>query len=169
MHDCSSLVHEATRFEHLRRHLIETYPDIDDETLFDTLEGATNLNEAVGAIIRSALDDESLVEALKARVDGMRERLSRIQHTASNKRLAALEAMEQVDLKKIVEPDFTISVRLTSPGVVVTCEDEIPGAYKVPQPPKLDRRKILDALKHGTDIPGAVLSNSKNTLSVRTK
>ena len=160
---------EVSRFEHLRRHLIETYPDIDDETLFDTLEGATNLNEAVGVIVRSAVDDESLAEALKARVDGMRERLSRIRHTASQKRLAALEAMEQADLRKIVEPDFTISVRPSSPGVVVTCEDEIPDNYKVPQPPKIDRRKILDVLKCGTDVPGAVLSNSQNTLSVRTK
>lgn len=165
----SELSLEVSRFEHLRRHLIETYPDIDDETLFDTLEGATNLNEAVGAIVRSAVDDESLADALKARVDNMRERLSRIQHTASQKRRAALEAMEQVDLKKIVEPDFTISVRLSSPSVVVTCDDEIPDAYKVPQPPNLDRRKILDALKGGADIPGAVLSNRHNTLSVRTK
>ena len=165
----SELSLEVSRFEHLRRHLIETYPDIDDETLFDTLEGATNLNEAVGAIVRSAVDDESLADALKARVDNMRERLSRIQHTASQKRRAALEAMEQVDLKKIVEPDFTISVRLSPPGVVVTCEAEVPDRYMVPQPPKIDRRKILDALKGGADIPGAVLSNRHNTLSVRTK
>jgi hypothetical protein len=77
--------------------------------------------------------------------------------------------MEQVDLKKIVEPDFTISVRLGSPGVVVTSEAEIPDSYTVPQSPKIDRRKILDALKGGADVPGAVLSNSKNTLSVRIK
>lgn len=160
---------EISRFEHLRRHLTETNPDIDDNSLFDTLEGATNLNEAVGAIVRSALEDESLAEALKARIDDMRERSSRIQQTASNKRLAALEAMEQVDLKKIVEPDFTISVRPGSPGVVVTCEAEVPDSYKLPQPPKLDRRKILDALKHGAYVPGAVLSNTKNTLSIRTK
>ncbi len=160
---------EVSRFEYLRRHLMETYPDIDDETLFDTLEGATNLNEAVGAIVRSALDDEALVQALKARVDSMRERLSRIQHTASRKRRAALEAMEQVDLRKIVEPDFTISVRPSSPSVIVTSEAEIPDSYKVPQPSKIDRRKILDALKGGADIPGAVLSNIRNTLSVRTK
>ena len=165
----SDLSFEITRFEHLRRHLIETYPKIDDETLFDSLEGTTNLNEAVGVIVRSALDDETLAEALKARIDGMRGRLSRIQHTASQKRGAALEAMEQVGLKKIVEPDFTISVRPGSPGVVVTSEAEVPDAYKVPQPPKLDRRKILDALKAGADVPGAVLSNRQNTLSVRTK
>ena len=165
----SKLSFEVSRFEHLRRYLMETYPDIDDETLFDTLEGTTNLNEAVGVIVRSALDDEVLLQALKARIEGMRERLSRIQNTASNKRLAALEAMEQVELKKIVEPDFTISVRPGSPGVVVTCDDTIPDAYKVPQPPKIDRRKILDALKAGADIPSAVLSNIKNTLSVRTK
>ena len=165
----SDLSFEVSRFEHLRRHLMETYPDIDDETLFDTLEGATSLNEAVGAIVRSALGDEALVQALKARIESMRERLSRIQHSASNKRRAALEAMERIDLKKIVEPDFTISVRPGSPGVVVTCEAEIPDAYKVPQQPKVDRRRILDALKHGVDVPGAVLSNSQNTLSVRTK
>jgi len=165
----SDLSFEVSRFEHLRRHLMETYPDIDDETLFDTLEGATSLNEAVGAIVRSALGDEALVQALKARIESMRERLSRIQHSASNKRRAALEAMERIDLKKIVEPDFTISVRPGSPGVVVTCEAEIPDAYKVPQQPKVDRRRILDALKGGADVPGAILSNIQNTLSVRTK
>jgi hypothetical protein len=165
----SRLQAESNRFERLRRELVEVYPDIDDETLFDTLEGATNLNEAISTIIRSALDDEAFASALKSRIEDMRQRLSRIQHAASSKRLAALDVMEQVSLKKITEAEFTISVRPSPPGVIVTDEDEIPNDFKVPQPAKIDRRKLLDHLKIGEAISGAMLSNTRNTLSVRTK
>ena len=52
---------ELTRFAELRRRLIEADPQIDETTLLDTLEGATNLHEAIGEVIRAALEDEALV------------------------------------------------------------------------------------------------------------
>jgi Siphovirus Gp157 len=157
------------RFEGIRRNLLAKYPEIDEQTLADTLEGATDLNEAIEAIVRSALEDEVLVVALKHRIQEMRDRFSRIEYTASIKRRAALEAMERVELKKVVAPDFTVSVRPVGPSVIVIEEQEIPASFKVPQPPKLDKRKILEALKTGTTVPGALLSNNANTLSIRTK
>ena len=40
---------ERTRFTELRRRLNEIYPDLDNQTLNDTLEGATNFKEALSA------------------------------------------------------------------------------------------------------------------------
>ena len=160
---------EANRFEHLSRQLLRDYPDIDEETLADTLEGATDLNEAISAIVRSALDDEAMAEALKARMEDMRARLERIKTTASNKRLAALDVMEQTGLSKVTVPDITISVRPAPVGVVITDDEAVPNTFKVPQPARVDKKGLLKHLKNGEVITGAALTNPRLTLSVRTK
>ena len=141
----------------------------DDETFRDTLEGITDLHEMIAAVIRSALVDEALHVGLRSRVDDMKERLSRFELRASKKRQLALEAMTEVGLSKLEQPDFTASARAGSPALVVIAEDRIPEAYWLPQPPKLDRQTILGELKRGIEIPGAQMSNPKPVLSVRTK
>jgi hypothetical protein len=160
---------EFNRFTELRRRLIEVDPEIDETTLLDTLEGATNLHEALGEVIRSALDDEALADSLKLRMDAMRERLERIVATSAKKREVALAVMEEAGIEKILEPDFTISMRVQPPGLLVTNEADIPECFWIPQPAKLDRRKILDTLKAGTAVIGAELANSRINLVVRTK
>jgi hypothetical protein len=160
---------ELNKSVELRRRLLEADPEIDERTLFDTLEGATNLNEAIAGVIRSALDDESLANGLKMRMEAMKERLERIEATASRKRELALAAMEEADIEKILEPDFTISIRAAPPSVVITNESDIPEEFWHPQPPKLDKRRILEALKTGLAVMGAELANTKITLAVRTK
>ena len=51
----------ATRhYAHVRARLLAEVPDLDAETLADTLEGISDLSEMLGEIIRSALDDEAL-------------------------------------------------------------------------------------------------------------
>ena len=44
----------------LRERISINYPQADDETLLDTLEGITDLHEMIAAVIRSALVDEAL-------------------------------------------------------------------------------------------------------------
>ncbi len=160
---------ELNRFTELRRRLIDDYPDLDDEALFDTLEGATNLKEAVGELIRSALSDEALEAGLKLRIDEMKERLARFQATAQSKRTFALQVMEETGLEKLVEPDFTVSVRAGPCSLVVVDEQQIPEDYWRPQPPRLDRKAALDAIARGQQVPGATLSNARVVLSVRRK
>src|SRR5688572_25833005 len=165
-----SVIHlELTRFAELRRRLVEVERDIDERTLADTLDGATSLKEAIGRIIRSALEDEHLADALKSRLEQMRERLARIETTAENKRQVAIAAMEEADLEKILEPDFTVSLRAAPPGVVIVNAQDIPEWFWIPQSPKLDKRRILETLKAGTAVMGAELANTRITLAVRTK
>src|SRR5688500_11117330 len=103
MEGYQELKSEFNRFTELRRRLIEADPEIDETTLFDTLEGATNLHEALGEVIRSALDDEALADGLKLRLDAMRARLERIETTSAKKREVALAVMEEVGIEKILE------------------------------------------------------------------
>ena len=123
----------------------------------------------IAAIIRSALVDEALHAGLRSRLDDMKQRLSRLEIRAAKKRQLALEAMSEVGLTKLEQPDFTASTRAGSPALIVIAEDKIPEAYWLPQPPKLDRQTILGELKRGAEIPGAQLSNPKPVLMVRTK
>ena len=144
-------------------------PEIDGDTLADTLEGITDLHEMIAAVIRSALVDEALCAGLRFHADNMKQRLSRLDERATKKRALALEAMTEVGLSKLEQPDFTASARAGTPSLVVISEEIIPSVYWLPQPPKLDRQVLLSVLKRGDPVPGTQLSNPKPVLTVRTK
>jgi hypothetical protein len=165
----ASLKAEVPKYQLLKQRLITDYPNLDEETQIDTLEGITDLHEMIAAVIRSALVDEALHAGLRFRLDDMKERLSRLEVRAAKKRQLALEAMNEVGLKKLEQPDFTASTRAGSPALIVIAEDKIPNIYWLPQPPKLDRQSILGELRRGAEIPGAQLSNPQPMLMVRTK
>jgi len=160
---------EGQRFSLIRDRLQRDYPDIDDVTLFDTLEGVSDLADQLQLLIRSALEDGSLIEALKIRAADMRARVSRLESRVERKRALAAEVMREAGLPRVVAPDFTASVRPVSPGLVVSDEAAIPPTFWVPQPPRLNRQELLGVLKAGTAVPGAGLSNGGSTLAVRTR
>ncbi|SRR5579885_952847 len=168
MHD-PSLSLETTKYQLLRQRLLSEYPEADDETLRDTLEGITDLHEMIAAVIRSALVDEALQAGLRTRLEEMRRRLERLEARSAKKRELALEALAEAGLKRLEQPDFTAFTRAGLPGVIIVSEDAIPVSYWIPQPPKLDRQALLSDLKRGEAVPGAQLSNPKLVLSVRTK
>jgi hypothetical protein len=160
---------EIAVYQILKERLIETYSDVDEKTLLDTLEGITNLREMIAAVIRSALLDEALQVGLRTRLEEMRRRLERLEDRSAKKRQLALEAMCEVGLKKLEQPDFTASARAGTPSLLINSEPEVPADYWVPQPPKLDRQSLLTDLKRGREIAGAQLSNPEPILAVRTK
>jgi hypothetical protein len=160
---------ELRNYLHLRQGLLTGLPDIDQETLADTLEGITDLREMLAEIIRSALDDEALAAGLSTRLSEMKARIERFEMNAKRKRELALKAMNDADIPKLLVADFTASLRHGAHTLGVIEENKIPAAYWRPQPPKLDRQGLLAALKAGTAIEGAVLEPPRLQLSVRTK
>jgi hypothetical protein len=160
---------EIPKYLLLKQRLLEEHGELDEQTLADTLEGITDLHEIIAAVIRSALVDGALQVGLKARIEEMRRRLSRLELRAAKKRELALDAMTEVGLSKLTQPDFTVSTRTGTPSLVVITEEAIPQAYWLPQTPKLDRQAVLGALKRGVVVAGAQLGNPKPVLTVRTK
>jgi hypothetical protein len=164
-----SLKIEASKYQTLRERLLADWPTLEDDCLLDTLEGITDLHEMIAAVIRSALVDEALQAGLRTRLEEMRQRLARLEERGAKKRQLALDAMCEVGLKKLEQPDFTASARAGLPHLLIVADDVIPEPYWVPQPPKLDRQSLLADLKRGEVIPGAQLGNPKPSLAVRTK
>jgi Rad52/22 family double-strand break repair protein/Siphovirus Gp157 len=129
-------------------------PQIDEQTLADTVEGLTDLHEIVVAIVRAALADEALATGLKGRIAEMEDRLERLQDCASKRRQIAKDVMVELDLKKITAPDFTVSIRPGMPALLVLDEAAVPSIYWEPREPRLNRQELLNELKGGADIEG---------------
>ncbi len=160
---------ELTHHRYLRERLEAAFPDADEETLMDTLEGMTSLTDSLAELLRSSQEDQSLASALRSRMSDMQERCGRFEDRARKKRELVCTVMEEADLKKLTEPDFTVSLRPSRAPLMILDEEAIPGDYWKPQPAKLDRMGLISALSNGRDIPGAVLGNPPMTISVRTK
>jgi hypothetical protein len=159
----------AINYRAVRDRIRDVDPQIDEQTLADTVEGLTDLHEIVTAIIRSALADEALATGLKSRIADMQERLDRLQDRASKRRQIAKDVMVELDLKKITAADFTVSIRPGTPALLVLDEAAVPSIYWEPRDPRLNRQGLLSDLKDGADIKGVVLANSEPVLSVRTR
>lgn len=159
----------AIHYRAVRDRIRAEDPSLDEQTLADTVEGLTDLHDIVVAVIRSALQDESLAAALRCRVADMQGRLDRLQDRASKRRQIARDVMNELDLKKITAPDFTVSIRPGMPSLVVINEDAVPSIYWQPSEPRLNRQKLANELKDGAEIAGVALSNPEPVLSVRTR
>jgi hypothetical protein len=159
----------AATYRAIRDRLRAEDPQIDEQTLADTVEGLTDLHEILAAIIRAALADEALATGLKGRIAEMEDRLNRLQDRAGKRRQLAKDVMIELDLKKLTAADFTASIRPGMPALMVIDEAAVPSIYWEPREPRLNRQGLAADLKQGAAITGVALSNPEPVLSVRTK
>src|SRR5215468_9303456 len=112
----------AIHYRTIRDRLLAEDPQIDKQTLADTVEGLTDLHEILTAIIRAAVTDEALANGLKGRIADMQGRLDRLEDRVSKRRQIAKDVMMELDLKKLAAPDFTASIRPGLPALMVIDE-----------------------------------------------
>jgi hypothetical protein len=146
--------------------LARDFPEADEETLADTIEGASDLPVLLTAVLRSRLEDLSLAEALRRRLDMMRGRLERLEGRAEQKRVLVSTALQEAGIRKLVAAEFTAYLRPSPTKLIVTDETLVPAEFWVAQQPRLDRQQLLSAVRSGREVPGAVLANSELTLEV---
>ena len=158
----------ATTYRAVRERIRTQDPELDEQTLIDTVEGLTDLHEILAAIVRAALADEALATGLKSRIAEMQERLERLQERAAKRRQIVKDTMVELDLKKLTAPDFSASIRPGMPALLVIDEAAVPSIYWEPREPRLDRQGLLAELRQGAEITGVTLSNPEPVLSVRT-
>ena len=117
----------ATTYRAVRERIRALEPQLDEQTLTDTVEGLTDLHEILAAIVRAALADEALATGLKGLIAEMQERLERLQERAAKRRQIVKDTMVELDLKKLTAPDFTASIRPGMPTLMVIDEAAVPS------------------------------------------
>lgn len=132
------------------------------------LEGETEVQECLLEIAESAVEDEHSVDAIKTRIKELQERAGRLEMRAEKKRRVIFATMQTLDLPKIEGPNATLSLRKGGRELIVMDESEIPEQYFIPQPAKLDKRKLRDDLEQGF-VAGAQLNNGAGSVSIRTR
>ncbi len=140
---------ETARHEWLKRRLLGEHPDLDEETLADTLEGLTDLNEVILSALRSALDDEGNIDAIKARIGERRARMDRIENRARSKRRICAEAMEACSLALDQRRGSERLLRARSKRVGIVDETLFAKKLLADPDPVIDRKSLGDALKAG--------------------
>ncbi|MBS0472139.1 MAG: siphovirus Gp157 family protein [Proteobacteria bacterium] len=160
---------EAAHYQLLMEQLRSDYGPLDDETLADTLEGMSDLPEMIEEIVRSSLDDDALITGLKVRVDAMAARMARLKERHQKKRQLAAWAMGAAGLSRLKAVDFTVSLSEGAIRLQIGDERDLPERFLVPQPPKVDRAAVAEALKAGDAVAGASLVQGQPYITVSSR
>lgn len=151
------------------RQLIESLKAGDDEQLCaDMVEGETGFYEAMDRVLSAMLDDEALASGIGDMIDKLAARKSAAEKRIKWRKGCIEVAMMHADIpEKAVRPLGTVSLKSTAPQLGDIDEAEIPSQFFKAQPPKLDKRGLLNALKDGADVPGASIKPAGKTLQIR--
>lgn len=150
--------------------LLRDHPELaDDDTLkADMLEGCTTAFEALAVLLDTMQETTALMTGLNERIKEMRLRRDRLEMREEACRRLMQRIMEHAQLSKVALPEATLSLRATPESVEITDFAEIPDEF-CRYVREVSKTKVKEALKAGTFVPGAVLSNGGQTVSVRTK
>lgn len=131
----------------------------DPRALFDTLDGETNLTEALAALYFEHQERIADLAGLDEWLARLADRKARLRATIETIEGVIVSTMDKAGMASIPTAIGTFGVRKTGPRVVVTDEAAIPSRFFKSQPPALDKSALGDALKDGEEILGASLSN----------
>lgn len=159
---------EVKIYEALKERLKTDDPDIDDITLNDTLEGATDLRERLVSICQAIEEKNLTAEVLAQRIKDMTARKKRFETSAEHLRNLVLWAMVEAEIPKLQAPELTASVGKGSTSVIITDDTLIPP-HLMEYTAKPVKSEIKKELEDGHTVPGASLSNSGPRLTIRTK
>ena len=113
-----------------------------------------------------------LIKNLESDADGFEaeERRLREQKQYRRNRIESLKqylstAMQTAGVKK-VDGTVPVAFRKCPASVEITDQFIVPAKYQKPQEPELDKRTILEDLKAGKEILGAVLVTDKEYLKI---
>jgi hypothetical protein len=158
---------ELTQYQKLKALLLQE--ESDPQAILDTLEGETNLHEALLVVAESALDDEAMAEAISNRVEALQARKSRVENTAEHKRGLIIMAMERAGIQQVKGPAATLATRPLKGKAVIKDESAIPARFWKAQDPKLDKKALNEAIENGEAVEGVERSNGGISLTIRVK
>jgi hypothetical protein len=155
------------------RRLRELRYAVESEDFGDVSDGLTGVEDfrpLCLELAEEAIERETLAEAIESRIKDLQSRKQRFLQGAEMLRTIILQCMDTRGEKLISSPEMTLSMSTRGPDIVVTDEASVPSRFFAPQPPKLDKKALKDAvLTDGEVIEGVTLGNGKISLTIRRK
>jgi hypothetical protein len=158
------------RAQSFRAALIADDPSIsdDDELLTGMLDAETDAIDFARQVIRYGLEAGALADAAGARAKALNERKARFERREEAARGTAAAILEALGWRKLEDAEFTASLAVGRPGVVIIDAAALPETcIRIKREP--DKATIKSLLEAGQKVPGAELSNAAAVLTIRTK
>lgn len=139
----------------------------EDGVLLDPAEAEDDAYALLDRVLRGAVEADAMAEMAKERIRIMSERQLRYATRRDSLRATAFSVFDVLEIKKRELPDLTASIKHNPPRVVITDETQIPLSL-TKTTTVIDKIAVKAALAIGP-VPGAELSNSLPSISIRTR
>ena len=133
---------------------IEGLPE-DERLLIDTIEGETQLWELMDRFAEQALADKALI-------DKAEQRMARLKARADRNQDVVRRILDAVGVTTSLQRPLYTAMFTHRSSVKITDETAVPTEYLRP-----DKIEIGKALRSDKDVPGATLSNSPPSLTLK--
>ncbi|MBA3727334.1 MAG: hypothetical protein H0W86_13110 [Armatimonadetes bacterium] len=112
----------------------------DDPDFFsDLIEGETNPHELIAALDASIVDDETLVDGVKAVLDKLQARKRAAENRIELKRRLLAHTLQQIGLKTLRTPTATLTVAEASFKAIAIAPEDIPVGGSRSRPNSIKR------------------------------
>jgi phosphoribosylaminoimidazole-succinocarboxamide synthase len=147
-----------------------------DPEIVECVVEETDFKRCVVRVAMLAKEKAAHVGALKALISEYQARIDRMEHAEERLRRVIAQAMQDVGMTKIAEPEMTISLRAGNQEVILqdttadaTMREFFPAFVKEKVTYSFDKTAIRQALESGASVPFARLGNAAPVLSIRVK
>ena len=126
--------------------------DSDFSEALDSLEDA--FEEKAENIVKIMRTLEAKEKAYKDEEDRLNAQRKTLNNRLQELKDYLQENMNVMGKKKVESGLFTVAIQKSPPTLKIDDDKYIPDGYWIPQPPKLDRKELLQDMKLGEEIEG---------------
>ncbi len=126
-------------------------PDVDEQTLADTMESLNyEIEEKADGYAKIIQSLKAQVEGLKGEIERLQNRKRTIESNIDRLKLNLEGSMRAIGKTKFKTDLFSFGIQKNPASVNIIDESKIPKEYLIPQEPKIDKKGIIDFVKeHG--------------------
>jgi len=141
----------------------------DDQAFLDTLEGHSDVTEAVRAVVRWLHEQQASAGSCKSLASTYSARGGMFEDRVERARTALLRTLDELGVRSMPLPEGTLSI--VSGRVKVTGEPDVDALPDnlVRIKREADKAAIKAALEGGETVAGCALSNTPPSLMIRVK
>jgi|SRR5699024_4387476 len=126
--------------------------EVDFSEALNELEGDFDIKaENLVKVMRTL---EAKEKAYKDEMDRLNEQRKVIKNSVQGLKEYLQDSMQMMGKKKVEGKLFTVAIQKSPPTLKIDDDKYIPDGYWIPQPPKLDRKELLQDMKLGEEIEG---------------